>query len=664
MRFRIGAVLCMLYAFGAASAEISLYVERSGDDDNPGTEEKPFATLARARDEIRARRKNDGVKLPVTVWISGVTSLSRGFVLTEQDSGTAEAPVVYRGKGDARIIGGIELTAGVFTRVTKADIFQRLDGRLPILQVDLKLLGITDYGELRPRGFGRPEGPAAMELFFQDRPMPLARWPNTGWATIKTVPGGPDGGKFTCDAERLKNWSFATEMWVHGYWNYDWADSYVKVESIDSGTNTITTQAPHGVMGYVANRRFRVLNLLEEIDEPGEWFLDRKNGLLYFLPPGPVEDGNAIISICSTPLLKMQNVSYVTVRGLTFEACRGDGIEIDGCSQCLIAGCTVRNTGNYGIKIKGGKENGVQSCDIHGCGDGGINLGGGDRKTLTPAGNFAVNNHIHHFSRWCRTYRPGVNVWGVGNRVANNLIHDAPHNAIHLSGNDHIVEFNDVHTVCTDTGDAGAFYMGRDWTARGNVIRNNHFHDLMRSLQDQKDTFTDVMGVYLDDLASGTTITGNVFTRVSRAVQIGGGRDNVLENNIFVDCTLAIHLDARGIGWAKEKASETGDWHMYKKLSEMKHTEPPYSTRYPLLATILENEPAAPKGNSVKLNITTNCKVPINLHGADPVNWGLKDNFFDEQKALPENAGLKSIPMEKIGLFKDEYRPKLPAETK
>ena len=115
-------------------------------------------------------------------------------------------------------------------------------------------------------------------------------------------------------------------------------------------------------------------------------------------------------------------------------------------------------------------------------------------------------------------------------------MHDAPHTAAFFLGNDHILEFNEVYRVCVETGDAGAFYIGRDWTQRGNVVRYNYFHDLAATMEA-------IVAVYLDDMACGTTVFGNIISRVHLGVLIGGGRDNIVENNIFLDCPLAISLD-------------------------------------------------------------------------------------------------------------------------
>lgn len=91
-----------------------------------------------------------------------------------------------------------------------------------------------------------------------------------------------------------------------------------------------------------------------------------------------------------------------------------------------------------------------------------MRLVGGDRARLIPAGHRPENNHVHHYGQLHRTYRPAVEIQGVGCRAAHNHIHDAPHNGILLGGNDPEIEFNHIHHVCQETGDVWAFYMGRD----------------------------------------------------------------------------------------------------------------------------------------------------------------------------------------------------------
>jgi len=689
MRADIVAGVLVLVAWAVRAEEaMDLYVSPSGNDawtgrssePNADRTDGPFATLERARDELR-RLSSEGARPRggVTVHLrGGLYALARSFELGQADSGSPGSPVVYRAfRGEeVRISGGREVPASAFGPASDPEALRRLgpSARGKVLAADLKALGIASFGELAPRGFGRPDRPAALELFFRDMPMTLARWPNQGWARIASEPA-PAADRFAFEGDRPLRWASAEGVWLHGYWTWDWADSYVEVQAVDAERRQIVTKPPHGVYGYKPGKRFRALNVLEELDEPGEWYLDRRSGVLYFWPPAPLGEGRVFVSILEKPIVSVRNASHIVLKDLVIECARGDGVSVEGGSDVLVSGCTLRNIGGTAAVVNGGRRHGIAGCDIYYIGEAGISLSGGDRKTLEPGGHFAANNHIHDYSIWCRTYRPAVGVNGVGHRVANNLIHDAPHNAILLGGNEHVIELNEIFRVCRETGDAGAFYMGRDWTARGNVIRYNFFHDL-EGVRGESG-FTEVMAVYLDDAASGARVYGNVSWKVARAVMVGGGRDNIVENNLFVDCPVAIHVDARGIGWARRHIDiQTGDWQMMKKLQAVNWREPPYSTRYPELARILDDEPYFPKGTVIARNVAWRCgkwlllldglteeklSVRDNLAGVDP---GFADPSRMDFRPRPGSAALKigfePIPMDKIGLRRDEHRRVLP----
>lgn len=552
------------------------YVSTRGSDSNSGTRQQPFRTLERARDALRRAHPEAGA----TIWLSGGTyRLMKTFQLEAVDSGSPGHPVVYRAvEGEKVRLSGGEVVRG----------WRRWKGA--IQQTDLRQQGITDFGRIVSRGFGRPMHPAALELFAGDRPMRLARWPNRGWAYIgdATPPGSKD--RFAYDSPRPERWRNAPDVWVHGYWTYDWADTYERVASIDTAQKMIVTVAPQGVYGYKAGQRWVALNLLEELDEPGEWYLDRSKGVLYFWPPAG--SGETVVSLQESPLVAMSGASHVELRDLTLEFARGDGIRITGGTGNLVKHCRLANLGNRGVVIEGGSGSGIEDSEIAGTGDGAIDLAGGDRLTLTAAGHFARRNHIHHYGRWSRTYTPAVHLTGVGQQAAGNTIDHAPHNAILLSGNEHLVAGNDIHTVAMETGDVGAYYLGRDWTERGNVVSGNYFHNLGHG---------DVNAVYLDDCASGTIIRGNVIERAHRGVMIGGGRDNLILGNRFVDCDIAIHLDARGRGWAKFWF-DGRDNTLFDRLEAMPYRQEPWRSRYPQLLTLTRDEPSMPKGNVVDGN--------------------------------------------------------------
>lgn len=675
LRFCLPFVVSLLaVCSGIAQAQgVTLYVSPRGSDSATGAKGRPLATLAGARDAIRALRTTGTLpKGGVTVDVAGGTyTLFAPLELTAADSGTANAPIIYRAaKGQTvRLTGGRTVTG--FAPVTDPAVRARFDPavRDKVVQADLKAQGITDYGAMTPRGFGSPIRAAGIELFFNDRPMPLARWPNTGFVHVTGVTSVGDRQVTSTEiAERIGRWTQEPDLWTFAYWGLDWADSYTKVAALDPAQAQLTLDKPDSEYGYKKGQRFYILNALTELDAPGEWYVDREKGILYLLPPSTVRPGSVVVSVAAS-LVGMTGASHITLRGFTFETCRADALRITGGTDDRIVASTLRNIGNHAIVITDGATNsGVIGCDIADTGDGGIVLTGGDRKMLTPANLFADNNQIHDYSRWCRTYRPAVAVSGVGNRVSHNLIYNGPHNGIQLSGNDHLIEFNEIHNVCYETGDVGAFYMGRDWTARGTILRNNYFHDISGP------GHLGAMGIYLDDQASGITITDNLFRKVTRSVFIGGGDDNTVTNNIFVDCDPSVHLDARGLGWQKPATDNPRDT-LRTSYAAMPVSDPLWRSRYPaLVSAVTVGEAGAPTGNVVERNISwggrwsdveaaaqSGITFRNNLTDADPAFVSPAGNDFHLKASSPAFAlGFKKIPLEQMGLYNSSDRATWP----
>lgn len=637
------------------------YVAPNGADRNAGTAQAPFATLERAREAARGATK------PATIYLKpGTYSRREPLTLGAEDSGVAwlAAP-----GGAVRLSGGQRITKFE----TAKDRRLRPEAAGKVLVCDLRAEGITDFGRMQSRGFSRPITPAHLELFFNGKRMTMARWPNEGFAHISGVgdadPQDDGHGRkigriergFSFQFDKPARWKGSGDAWVHGYWAWDWANTYEAVESIDWEKGFVKTKAPYGLYGFRTGQRFYFLNVLEELDQPGEYYVDTKQGLLYFWPPAAMKTAEIAVSIMEKPLVDVQNARDVKFSGVTFELVRGTAVHVAGGERVRVENCVVRNVGDIGIAIDGGVGHQVDRCEVYQTGDAGITMAGGDRMTLTPGKHSVTNSSIHHIAEWSRTYQPGVRLTGVGLRVAHNVIHDSPHNGILLNGNDHVIEFNEIHRVCLETGDVGAFYMGRDWTERGVQIRHNYFHDTggvgMGS-----------MGVYLDDCASGATVYGNIFCRTQRAVFIGGGRDHRVDNNIFVDCEPAVHVDSRGL-------DARPVWHdmIYKTMREsalaVRFLEPPYITRYPELRTI---EPyyavdtgVPPEGNVIVHNVCwrgkwldlrwkwENPKIEIrdNLVDSDPLFVNLERGDFRLRPESPAwKTGFKTIPVERIGI--------------
>ncbi|HUT92195.1 MAG TPA: right-handed parallel beta-helix repeat-containing protein [Thermoguttaceae bacterium] len=725
----VGLFLFVSTAGGAEPAR--LFVSPRGNDHwsgklaepNAAGSDGPLATLQRARDEIRKVKAAGG--LPpggiVVEVLAGRYELAAPVELTAEDSGTAESPIVYRARpGDVVHVSGGRIVAG-WKPVTDPAILSRLDpaARGKVFETDLKAQGITEYGDLgldaawelqvwlarvdhqgedamgsAYASVGKKVRPR-LEVFFNDTPMEISRWPNEGFIKIEEVLGeterdvrgvkGCNEGIFVYEGDRPRRWVGEKDPWVQGYWFRDWAVQRHKIQSIDLEKRVISVVPPYHDYGYRKGQWFRGFNLLAEIDVPGEWYIDRETGVLYFWPPQPLDRGRVEVSMASG-LFTLNDTSHVTIQGLLMEAARSTAVAIRGGRQCRVVGCTFRNLGNHAVTVFEGEQHGVVGCDMYGMGGGGIYLVGGDRKALTPAGHFAENNHVHHFGRWDRTYRPGLFLSGVGLRASHNLIHDAPHAAILFGGNDHLFEYNEIHNVCNESHDCGAIYAGRSWTLRGHVIQYNYLHHLWG-----KDGGP-CNGIYLDDLFSSAAVRGNVFYQVFRPVFLGGGRDNVIQNNVFVDCPKALHVDARALGWCGphadgriKEAQEKGT------IAGVRYREPPFSTRYPQLVNLLDEDPKSPRGNVVRRNVFwpgrgENIRRVQGGEAPTDTWWDdvaanikplvkLEDNLIDEDpKFVDEEAGdfqlradspawklgFQRIAVEKIGLYQDDRRATWP----
>ena len=651
-----------------------VYVSKSGNDSQAGTKEKPLATVEKAVDAMRGAG-------PGTIWIGeGEYYLEQGVAFDAKHGGTAEQPLVIRGTepGKTRLSGSrvVEDFRPISAEEAKSLISEQ--AKQHVLVADLKSQGFPPLGKLpeKHRAHGREE------VVFGDEPMQSARWPNDDFAVFtEVVDAGASKpthwvqrdvyrpGSFRFPGDRAKRWDFDRGVWLHGFWCYDWSDEALKAATYNAATGELRLAVKHAYgigspWSKTSKRRFYALHVFEELDRPGEYYLDRENNRLYFWAPGDVAKEPVRLTLCPKPLVRADGVSHLVVRDLTIENGRDLGVHLKDCRHGTIENCLVRNTGKSGISLSGAHVAAVR-CEVTRTASYGISVHGGDRKTLTPGQCSVLGCHLHHVGRLDWQGGRGITLGGCGNRAANNLIHHAPTGAVAYGGNEHLLELNEIHDVCIHYSDVGVFYTGRDWSSRGNVVRWNYVHDVTNNQGSGSSA------IYLDDCDSGDTVVGNiVFRGGGRGVLLGGGRDNAIRGNVFIDLPVGIHVDARGPrGITLDKP---GSWNLLAKCERVDYLSPLWKERYPRLAKVMDNNPLMPLGNSMRHNILIGCEKPFALakgveeEWLDRENnpeWSVKDfPFFPGEGSsdkldlakLPnvwrKVSGFPPIPIEKIGL--------------
>jgi len=669
---------CFVIVLPALVHAKDLYVSPGGSDANPGTKEQPFATLQKA---VNAQAEAG----PGTVWLAeGDYSVDSTVMLDKKNSGTETTPVVIRSiiPRTARI-NGARLVTG-FKPISKeaAATLISEEARTHVLVADLKSQGFAPLTKL-PDQF---RAPGVEEIIFGEMPMQTARWPNEGFAVFtQLIDAGASGrthwvqrdvyrpGSFKFPSDRAKYWDISRGVYLHGFWCYEWADEALKVASYTNETRELRFAVKHGYgIGNPGQkddqqkREFYALHVFEELDMPGEYYLDRKENKLYFWPPGDVTKTPVYITLNRKPLLLASGVSNLVLQDLIFENSCDCAIDMSNCSNSRVENCLVRNMALNGIKSSGGSNNHIMRCDVTRTGSRAIYMSAGDRKSLTPGKCSVVGNHLHHLGRYDWGGGRGISLGGCGNRVAHNHIHDCPTGGINYSGNEHVLEFNEVHKVCTLYSDVGVFYTGRDWSSRNNVVRYNLVYDSNGLDGHGSQAF------YLDDCDSGDTVFGNiVYGGANRGILLGGGRDNTISNNIFIDLPKGIHVDARGPrGITLDKP---GSWNLKTKCEQVGYLSPLWKERYPRLARVLDEDPLLPMGNVMSDNIFIGCKQPWALSKDVKPEWLMRENNVEFKMAdfpfLPASItnghrpdltkmpeiwknvpGFEAIPFEKIGL--------------
>jgi hypothetical protein len=480
----------------------------------------PALTLPQALEQIRAARKAGNTEAATILLPGGVTEITQPIQLEAQDSNLTIT-------GSSSTIIGAPVVKG----------WQKHEGQI------LK----ADVSKLLPKGF------LPKQLLCNGKRQILARYPNFdakdplygGWAFVAEFPaaGAPEGHLWKrtlyVKPADVRHWAHPEDVELDIFAQYGWWNFIEPVVSLDPQTRMLTLKKDCGYDLHPHNR-YHFQNALEELDAPGEWFYDKRSGLLYFWQPASKDIPEVRLPTLESFFKVKAGAKLISIRGLTLTGCHGSAITFERAEDCVVERCVITQVGAFsgsGIGVSDGKNVRLSHNEISYTGSNGISLSGGDRKTLTGPGHIAADNHIHHMGVFNKN-ACGISLYGVDNTATHNHIHDGPRMGVQMSGNNLIVEYNHLHHLCLETQDGGAIYTGgRDWiSSRGSKWRYNLIHDVIGCGQEsgglKHPWFT--FGLYPDDNSGGLDIIGNIVYRVAHTpIHMHNSRDCIVENNVF-----------------------------------------------------------------------------------------------------------------------------------
>ena len=571
--------------FGAEPRAADFFISPQGKDSwsgriaDPRENDGPFATVARARDAVRGLLKVQKEPRRVHVVLRGGTYyLDSPLEFSPEDSGTEGAPVVYAAAPGEKVVisGGRRLAGGQWGEVNGHRAW------------------VVDLPEVKDDQWN------FRQLFVNGERRPRTRLPKKGEYRIESLPG------YTGDFLRspTKQFVYAAGNIVPAWRNLRdvevvgitrWLDNRLPIESVSEQTRTVTFDRPSlfALLSGSEPGPYWVENVFEALDTPGQWYLDRPQGRLYYLPR-PGEEMTAA-KIVAPRLLRVVEVvgrpgdpvHDIRFEGLIFAHTEWQppsdyasslqaGIEVPGAllfdyaERCSVTDGGIEHIGNYAIEV------GVGCADIEiarnhitDIGAGGIRIGhffswetdgsgrlterGLQRKAAMPTGHHSQRITVaDNVIARCGRFTPeavGVFVGdNANNKVIHNHIHDLFYSGIsvgsvqdfgpnHARGN--IVEYNHIHDIGQGMlSDMGGIYA---CSTPGTRIRYNIVHDVSR--RDYGG-----WGIYTDEGCHEVLIQNNlVFRCQDGALFVHHSRDITAQNNIFALNRIA-QVDRGGIG--------------------------------------------------------------------------------------------------------------------
>ncbi len=541
-----------------------LYVATDGNDKNAGTIDSPLATVVGARNKLREIKKSGQLgEGGAVVYVRGGTyRVTEGIIFEKEDGGTEEAPMIYRNYPgeEVEFVGGLKIDFDQFEKPSNDPVLERVidkNAKGKIVMINLYDLGLTEIpdnvlpgpysymGEIpRVSGLKEPvaQGP---ELVVNGKGQTIARYPNAGQEdlvigeVVRNRSFNPDV-PFTIgiNDQRLAYWGEAPDAILTGTFQYSWGTGSVPIGEVDTKKLRITTKWPahHDAL---TDQHVWVFNLIEEIDVPGEYYIDRETGNLYYYPIEE-EIKEMYLTTLADKMIDFQYSDWMVWKGIDLKYMCGRAVHFTGANDCKFIDCEVTYTGKYSFNVYG-YRNQILDCWFHDV-ERGIELHSSavdyTRGNLIDNDNLIENCKFERCDRVTTSYSPAIMLSAGGNKARHNEISESIHTVAQMSGSNNMYEFNEIYNACTNTDDMGAIYTGRNITHRGNIVRYNYIHDIGGANRGGNG----VHGIFYDDYWSAADTVGNVFANITGAGAMAAGSYNVFDNNIFINCGESLRL--------------------------------------------------------------------------------------------------------------------------
>lgn len=647
-----------------------IFVSTVGDDSGDGSEEEPLRTLEKAIDVANEMRE-DSDKLIEILLRGGTYSVTNTIKIINSQKDDSLLKISAYQDEKVTINAGVDIPLSAMS-IADSDFINAIIDKPnagSVLQYNLKDAQIEDLGEISLRGhLISDEKEAQAELSLNGEVQKLAGWPNGEYTGLikptdsneygkRTKSGIANGCSFKVNYDRPSQWSKPEQAWLSGTIGPNYEFDYYPVSRFDSEEKRVYLSRG-ALEKYYTEPYYRFENVPEELDEPGEYYIDRQSGMLYFYPPEDAPKDSVLTITMSTPTLdvsgkapnsmfRIENSKNIVFENLIFKGGRGSAITGKNNSNIQFINCEINSFGENGIRFDASTDIKISDCKIHDVGqDGILFVSCGNYKTLSPSNIVVSNNDIYNFARLERSYKTGIDFGYrcVGATAANNHIHNGPHAGMIFYGVNNDIYGNEFDNLVTEFSDMDALYCNNSnypWE-RGNKIHNNYFHDIGKSSMNGRHQIN-VRAIRTDNRGCGLNIYENLFYNIGDGGNGNGnngigaitaeGTRNRIFNNLFVDCNEAyfntlqykeienaddgtLYPDTVINSSGVEVANTINGAKVADLKKQMENYLPVYGKQFPELYKYFYEHPNMSKTNEFKNNMIINIVIPLsNING-------------------------------------------------